>query len=262
MFEAFTDFARQCVVGAVKEADTLEHPIVGSEHLLLSLAKLPGLASIVLSRHGVSPNVIAAEVAERTHFVPEKEALAAIGIDLNELVRSAEAQFGPGALSAKPQITELLQAIFEQAHRESENLGSTYDGRVFVGTEHLLLGLVRQGEGVGCDILTDRGVDLRGLREELGGLLRLCVELRATIDRQPTERTARRLLQMFQQLPAAERDDVTPVVRDMVQAQRAAWARVLEEMGQSPTESLVTDYVSTVRPVVSRAEGALMDLPR
>jgi ATP-dependent Clp protease ATP-binding subunit ClpA len=257
MFESFTDFARQTVVGAMQEADVLGHPAIGTEHLLLSLAKLPGLASIVLTRHEITPAVIAAEVAERTHQLPEHEALAAIGIDLNELVRKAEEVFGPDAIGKQPRVTELLRAVFDRAVDEATELGSTYEGRVFVGTEHLLLGLLRLGEGVGCDILFAHGVDLEEARTELTALFPAVGAVRASVDKQPAEQTARKLLQSFHSLSESDKNVVTPVLRELVQAQRAAWARVLEEIGRGSPDALVADYLSAVEPAVQRAEDAL-----
>ena len=108
MFERFTDGARQIVVQAQHHARRLGHDYIGTEHLLLAVANASEPASTVLRERGVTPERIEAEmlrVVGRGHPTPadplgglDREALAAIGIDLDVVRARLEAAFGPGAL--------------------------------------------------------------------------------------------------------------------------------------------------------------------
>jgi hypothetical protein len=77
------------------------------------------------------------------------------------------------------------------------------------------------------------------------------------VDGQVTEQSARRVLQTFGRLDAADRESVTPMVREMHEARGAAWSRVLEGIEARSTDELVADYVATVAPFVERAESAI-----
>ena len=142
MFERFTDRARRVVVLAQEEARMLEHDYIGTEHLLLGL---------IHEGQGVAA-----------------KALQALDVDLDTLRREVEALVGRGHQATKGHIPFTPQAkkVLELALRESVQLGHAY-----IGTEHLLLGLVREGEGPAAQVLAQRGVELNTVRQEVIRLL-------------------------------------------------------------------------------------------
>jgi ATP-dependent Clp protease ATP-binding subunit ClpC len=144
MFERFTERARQVVVLAQDEARALGHNHIGTEHLLLGLIREEqGLAVRVLSDLGVTLNEMRVEVERIT--------------GRGEAVETGQIPFTPRA-----------KKVLELSLRESLSLGHNY-----IGTEHLLLGLVRDREGVAAQILAARGLDADRVRdaviERLGG---------------------------------------------------------------------------------------------
>jgi ATP-dependent Clp protease ATP-binding subunit ClpA len=142
MFERFTDRARRVVVLAQEEARMLEHDHIGTEHLLLAL---------IHEGEGVAA-----------------KALRALDVDLDTLRREVEALVGRGQHAAKGHIPFTPQAkkALELSLRESVQLGHDY-----IGTEHLLLGIVREGEGPAAQVLQQRGIELTTVRQEVIRLL-------------------------------------------------------------------------------------------
>lgn len=142
MFERFTDRARRAVVEAQEAARNLDHDRIGTEHLLLGL---------IQEGHG-----LAVKVLESLGIVPE-----AVQHRVEEVVgRGEQAPFGH--IPFTPQAKKVLGLALS----ESVRLGHHY-----VGTEHLLLGLISQGEGVAARVLTEVGVDLDGASERVIQLL-------------------------------------------------------------------------------------------
>ena len=175
MFERFTDKARDALVQASVEAGRLGHDFLGTEHLLLGLLQVDGVAARVLEANGFTTEEAREEVRRRigTPSTTDAEALRAIGIDLDEVRAAIEESFGPGALdrpvkrrrglgwrSSRP-FTPRAKKVVELGLREALGLGHGY-----IGTEHLLLGLVSEGRGVAAQILAER-VDLRTLRSKV-----------------------------------------------------------------------------------------------
>jgi ATP-dependent Clp protease ATP-binding subunit ClpA len=173
MFERFTREARATVVVAQAEARALDHGWLGTEHLLLGVLGDPGgRAARVLSARGVTAAWARAEV-ERVIGGGEPDidadALAAIGIDLAEVRDRVERTFGPGALrrprcrrgrvSPELPLTPRAKKTLELALREALAMGDRH-----IGVEHVLLGILREGEGVAARILAARGVDHGGVR--------------------------------------------------------------------------------------------------
>jgi ATP-dependent Clp protease ATP-binding subunit ClpA len=142
MFERFTDRARRVVVLAQEEARMLEHNYIGTEHLLLAL---------IHEGEGVAA-----------------KALRALDVDLDTLRREVEALVGRGQQPALGHIPFTPQAkkVLELSLRESVRLGHDY-----IGTEHLLLGLVREGDGPAAQVLAQRGIELNTVRQEVIRLL-------------------------------------------------------------------------------------------
>jgi ATP-dependent Clp protease ATP-binding subunit ClpA len=179
MFERFTDDARAIVRAAQDEARRLRHRFIGTEHLLLAmLAEGDGLGARALRERGVE----AADIRRRVLAIIgspadealDPEALATLGIDLDEVRRVTEASFGPGALDARggkvPEghipFSRRAKKVLELSLRESLRLGSGH-----IGEGHVLLGLLREGEGVATLVLVQSGVDLSALRDDVTRLI-------------------------------------------------------------------------------------------
>jgi ATP-dependent Clp protease ATP-binding subunit ClpC len=142
VFERFTELARQVVVFAQEEARSLDHNYIGTEHLLLGLLREEeGLGARVLVSLGVSLDAVRGQVARI--------------IGLGDEVGSGQIPFTPRA-----------KKVLELSLRQALGLGHGY-----IGTEHLLLGLVAEGEGVACRILLDFGVTAEAVREAVARAL-------------------------------------------------------------------------------------------
>ena len=152
MFERFTERARQVVVLAQDEARALKHNYIGTEHILLGLLREEdGLAGRVLDSLDVTIEEVRAQVARIVRQGDE--------------VPTGEMPFAPRA-----------RKVLELAQREALSLGHNH-----VATEHILLGLIREGEGVGARILHDFDADAETIRDEV--IRRLSVPSRRSADR-------------------------------------------------------------------------------
>jgi ATP-dependent Clp protease ATP-binding subunit ClpC len=142
MFGRFTERAQQVLVLAQEEAKRLNHNFIGTEHLLLGLVREgSGIAARALQNMAVDLNRVRSEVERIT---PKGEKVVQQGIS----------------------YTPRAKRVVELAIEESQNLGHNY-----VGTEHLMLGLVREGEGIAAQVLSNMGMDLKRARKEVIGLL-------------------------------------------------------------------------------------------
>ncbi|MEI6242647.1 MAG: ATP-dependent Clp protease ATP-binding subunit [Chlamydiota bacterium] len=139
MFDKFTNRAKQVIKLAKKEAQRLNHNYLGTEHVLLGLLKLgQGIAVNVLNSLNISYDTAREEVEKIVGFGPEMQV------------------YGDPALTGK------VKKVFEFANEEAANLNHNY-----VGTEHLLLALLRQNDGVAAQILENLNVNLKDLRKEI-----------------------------------------------------------------------------------------------
>jgi ATP-dependent Clp protease ATP-binding subunit ClpC len=142
MFERFTERARRVIILAQEEAKRLNHSAVGTEHILLGIVREgEGVASKVLESLNISPERVRAEIE------------SAIG--RGERTPHEEVTFTPRA-----------KKVLELALDEARRLGHNY-----IGTEHLLLGLIREGEGVAARVLEAMGADLERVRSQVVYLL-------------------------------------------------------------------------------------------
>ncbi len=138
MFERFTDRARRVLVLAQEEARDLNHAFIGTEHILLGLIREgEGVAAKALDALGVTFDVVREKVEE------------AIGSNANP---------SPGS----PPFTPRAKKVLELSLREALQLGHSY-----IGTEHMLLGLVREGDGVAAQVLNDLGADMARVRTQV-----------------------------------------------------------------------------------------------
>jgi ATP-dependent Clp protease ATP-binding subunit ClpA len=185
MFERFSKSAREVVVHAQQDARERKHGFIGTEHLLLALFSVPhGVAAEVLDELGVTKADIDADIERIVGTGPglserDSEALRTIGINLDEVRRQIEEAFGPGALDRGPirrrwrrsskqwddrlvghiPFTPRSKKTLELSLRQAINLGDNY-----IGTEHLLLGLLTASDGVAYEMLNARGVTLQAAK--------------------------------------------------------------------------------------------------
>lgn len=143
MFSRFTERARKVVILAKEEAKRFNHDYIGTEHILLGLIKEgEGVAAAVLQNLGLS--------------------LEAIRLEVEKLVQPGP----PTVVSGDIPFTPKAKKVIELATDEARNLGHNY-----IGTEHLLFGLIREGEGVASQVLSNLGLDLNRVRQEVMSLL-------------------------------------------------------------------------------------------
>ena len=177
MFERFSDEARNAVVAAQREASALDHGWIGTEHLLLALlADGDGRAARVLRDFAVDTAWARGEVERivgRGDPDLDADALATLGIDLDAVRERVERTFGAGALARSrcrrglmPRgtlpFTPRAKRALELSLREAIAMGDDH-----IGSEHLLLGLAREGDGVACRMLRSRGIDRDTVRAAL-----------------------------------------------------------------------------------------------
>jgi ATP-dependent Clp protease ATP-binding subunit ClpA len=200
MFDRFTEPARQVVIGAQAQARALGHPYIGTHHILLALLDpASGVPAAVLGAV-IDRDRVLAEIELHCGARPaglderDAEALRTIGIDLSAVVAAVESAFGPGALEPAPapprrrrwrirwrirprerrrqqQLRQMggqgkhlpfaarCKIVLELALRESLRLRQDR-----LGSEHILLGLLREGEGLAARILVEAGLTLEDLR--------------------------------------------------------------------------------------------------
>jgi ATP-dependent Clp protease ATP-binding subunit ClpA len=174
MFERFTEDARAAVVAAQHEARALEHTWIGTEHLLLGvLARPASTGARLLGTWGLTAEDARSEVEMIVGPGDpslDRDALATLGIDLDEVRRRVEASFGAGALARRCgpvgaiPFTPRAKKVLELALRETLSLG--HRG---IGTEHIVLGVLRDGRGVAAVLLLRRGVTLEKVRAIVAG---------------------------------------------------------------------------------------------
>ncbi len=139
MFDKFTNRAKQVIKLAKKEAQRMNHNYLGTEHILLGLLKLgQGVAVNVLRNLNLDFETVRAEVEKLVGFGPEIQ------------------------VYGDPALTGRVKKVFEYANEEAANLNHNY-----VGTEHLLLGLLRQTDGVAAQVLENLNVNLKEVRKEV-----------------------------------------------------------------------------------------------
>lgn len=139
MFDKFTNRAKQVIKLAKREAQRLNHNYLGTEHVLLGLLKLgQGVAVNVLRNLNIDFDTVHSEVEKLVGYGPEIQ------------------------VYGEPALTGKVKKVFEYANEEAANLNHNY-----VGTEHLLLGLLRQTDGVAAQVLENLNVNLKEVRKEV-----------------------------------------------------------------------------------------------
>ncbi|MCC5828199.1 MAG: ATP-dependent Clp protease ATP-binding subunit [Phycisphaeraceae bacterium] len=143
MFERFTDRARKVMALANQEAQRFNHEYIGTEHILLGLVK---------EGSGVGANVL-------KHLEVD---LRKVRLEVEKLVKSGPDMVTMGRLPQTPRAKKVIEFAIEEARNLNHN---------YVGTEHLLLGLLREHEGVAAQVLMNLGLKLEEVREEVLNLL-------------------------------------------------------------------------------------------
>jgi ATP-dependent Clp protease ATP-binding subunit ClpC len=143
MFNRFTERARKVIILAKEEARRFNHDYIGTEHILLGLIREgEGVAAAVLQKMGVS--------------------LENIRLEVEKLVQPGPATQIMGDIPFTPRAKKALELAAEEARALGHN---------YIGTEHLLLGLIREGEGVASQVLLNLGLDLERVRNEVMEIL-------------------------------------------------------------------------------------------
>lgn len=170
MFERFTDKARHVLANAQNEARLLGHNFIGTEHLVLALTGSAGVAGDVLRDAGLTVEDLRAAtvdvVGSGPVSQPDARALEAIGIDLDAIRSTVEAEFGVGALDmtraarrrqkrcASPPFTPAAKKALELSLRQALHLGDS-----FIGTEHLILGVLHEERSAARRVIERAGGD-------------------------------------------------------------------------------------------------------
>src|ERR1700675_4799810 len=139
MFDKFTNRAKQVIKLAKKEAQRMNHNYLGTEHVVLGLLKLgQGIAVNVMRNFNLDYEIVRSEVERLRGFGPETQ------------------------VCGDPALTGKVKKVFEFANEEAANLNHNY-----VGTEHLLLALLRQSDGVASQVLENLNINLKDIRKEV-----------------------------------------------------------------------------------------------
>lgn len=173
-FGRFTESARRAVEQARQEALEPRHDSVGPEHLVLALVRCDdGPAGQALRAQGVRLDDVRGRVLRRTAPSDDPldaEALAAIGIDLEEVRRAADEAFGAGALERAARRGRRGRSPFTREAKKALELSLRHAIRLkhnHIGTGHVLLGLVHDADQPAHRLLREAGADLGELRAEL-----------------------------------------------------------------------------------------------
>ncbi|MDP8957604.1 MAG: dihydroneopterin aldolase [Actinomycetota bacterium] len=231
MFERFTDRARRVVVLAQEEARLLNHNYIGTEHILLGL---------IHEGEGVAAG-----------------ALESLGINLDSARRRVVEIIGQGAQSPRGHIpfTPRAKKVLELSLQEALQLGHNS-----IGTEHMLLGLVREGEGVAAQVLQDLRADLPGVRQaviqQLSGKSEVRWELAPSPVHPPFDRIELRGIRVFARhgaLSQEQQEGQEFLVDLTIQAD-------LARAGSSDDLADTVDYCRLAERVAERVAGERWDL--
>jgi hypothetical protein len=229
MFERFTERARRVVVLAQEEARMLNHNYIGTEHLLLGLLR---------EGEGVAAG-----------------ALTSMGIELEAVRSQVEEIIGQGGAAPAGHIpfTPRAKKVLELSLREARQLGHNY-----IGTEHILLGLVREGEGVAAQVLVKFGAEMNPVRQQVVRLLTTFAgEVPIGAGEAPSDPELRLSPEGFRSTPFGESPEHSAARR------RARLARI-EELAKDEAQRLGHPEVDTVHRWLGylrlEEEGATQDL--
>jgi ATP-dependent Clp protease ATP-binding subunit ClpA len=208
MFERFTDRARRAVALAQDEAKRLNHNYIGTEHILLGL---------IHEGEGVAA-----------------KALESLGISLDAVRQQVEEIIGQGqqAPSGHIPFTPRAKKVLELSLRESKQLGHNY-----IGTEHILLGLIREGDGVAAQVLVKLGADLNRVRQQVIQLLQGYQGEEPWLARRPPE----------EGVPATEAQARLGTIEARLTAIEVLLAAVEQRVGIRPDTADLDEQIDRVR---------------
>ncbi len=176
MFERFTDRARKVMALANQEAQRFNHEYIGTEHILLGLVK---------EGSGVGANVLKNLDVD----------LRKVRLEVEKLVKSGPDMVTMGKLPQTPRAKKVIEYAIEEARNLNHN---------YVGTEHLLLGLLREHEGVAAQVLMNLGLKLEEVREEVLNLLGAGVDPEEAAGRSDTGAAASKMNNAKSKTPALD----------------------------------------------------------
>jgi ATP-dependent Clp protease ATP-binding subunit ClpA len=187
MFERFTKEARDLVIGAREQARSLRHPLIGTEHLLIAmLADDRTGAHAVLRGVGLEYDRVLADLKRavgasgRVLTDEDAEALRSIGIDLDAVLANVERTLGPDSWTTPvPEAQPERRGLFRRSNRSGTSRFAPRAKKVLelslreaihlqsreINSEFILLGLIREGEGLGAKLIVDAGISLDDLRQ-------------------------------------------------------------------------------------------------
>src|SRR3989338_6025674 len=143
MFNRFTERARKVILLAKEEAKRFNHDYIGTEHILLGLVREgEGVAAVVLQKMGIS--------------------LQQIRLEIEKIVKPGPSTIISGDIPFDPKAKKAIELSGEEARALGHN---------YIGTEHILLGLIKEGEGVASMVLLNLGLDLDKVRQEIVEIL-------------------------------------------------------------------------------------------
>jgi ATP-dependent Clp protease ATP-binding subunit ClpA len=247
MFERFTDRARRVLVYAQDEAKLLEHNYIGTEHILLGLvaegeAEGGSEGAEGGSLGGSERAEGGSEGSQGGSEGIAAEALAAFGITLPAARQKVAETVGPATHSERgsPPFTPRSKKVLELSLREALTLGHNY-----IGTEHILLGLVREGEGVAAQVMVALGADLGSIRQRVLELIAATAPPTGT--RRPWPRTRGPLGgSIGTRSPSGPAPEASPRCRcgaDLAEAARYRTFEVLAATGQPDQTPLKANVV-------------------
>jgi ATP-dependent Clp protease ATP-binding subunit ClpA len=211
MFERFTDRARSVVVLAQEEARMLKHNYIGTEHILLGLIRdSEGTAARALDSLGIS--------------------LEAVRQQVKEIIGQ-----GQQAPSGNIPFTPRAKKVLELSLREALQLGHNY-----IGTEHILLGLIHEGEGVAADVLVKLGADLAVVRRQV-------------LQEQAAHPTAEELPAAAQARAASRVRPTAPAEAVRIETERAETERA--EAERSAQAGKLTEILSRLDSISTRLDS-------
>jgi hypothetical protein len=215
MFERFTDRARRAMDLAQDEARRLTHNYIGTEHLLLGL---------IHEGEGVAA-----------------QALESLGIGLKTVRQQVEETVGRGqqAVPERIPLTPRAKKVLELARREAFQLGHHY-----IGTEHILLGLIREGDGVAAHVLAGLGPDLNRVRQQVLQLLH------GSQGGQPASGRGGR-----QHLPSRQQRGLLPEILDRVESIDSQLSAMRQRLGAGPETGDVDQQIGQTRRGKEAAAG-------
>jgi ATP-dependent Clp protease ATP-binding subunit ClpC len=160
----FTERVRRVLQHAREEATALRHEYVGTEHILLALVEGGGVADAALTNLGVNPNTVRQKVLDVVKPGPE-DGIASATTAAGGILGTIASTIGLRPDRDLP-YTSRAKKTLELSMSEARSLDHSY-----VGTEHLLLGLLREEKGIGAQVLTSMGVTTATVRDEVIRLL-------------------------------------------------------------------------------------------